>query len=284
MILVTGATGHSGRKLIDKLATAGLPVRALVRNPARLTRPLPAGVGLAVGNYDQPATIEPALAGVDRLYLVSSEHPAQVQRERAIIEAAQRHGVTHVVKLSCRHAHPGSHLPVCRHHGEIEAHLARLRVPFTSLRPHYLMQNLRMYERAVREHGMLRAPAGHASIGMLDAEDLADVALVTLTRPGHADKRYDLSGPEAVSFDMLARVLGRVLGRPVRYVDLPAEQAVAEMQALGISAWHARSIVRDYRAYGEGLSCVTTTVRDLLGRPARSIETFVRALFNARDD
>lgn len=282
MILVTGASGHSGRRLIDKLVAAGIPARAFVRDPARLARPLPAGVDMVVGDYDQPATIERALAGADGLYLVSSEHPAQVQRECAVIEAARRQGVTRVVKLSCRHADPASDLQVCRHHGEIEAYMARLRVPFTSLRPHYLMQNLRMYERTVREHGMLRAPAGHAAIGMLDAEDLADVALVALTRPGHTGKRYDLSGPEAVTFDTLARVLARVIGRPVRYVDLPAEEAEAEMQALGISAWHARSIVRDYQAYGRGLSCVTTTVTELLGRPARSVEIFARAFFDHR--
>jgi uncharacterized protein YbjT (DUF2867 family) len=116
---------------------------------------------------------------------------------------------------------------------------------------------------------------------MIDAEDLADVAMVALTQPGHAGKHYDLSGPEAVTFDTVAAVLARVLGRPVRYVDQAPEDAVTQMQALGISEWHARSIVRDYQAYGEGLSCVTTTVTELLGRPARSFECFARAYFDA---
>jgi uncharacterized protein YbjT (DUF2867 family) len=279
MILVTGAAGHTGRRLVDKLARAGYPVRAFVRTPARLTRPLPAGVELVVGNYDDLATFEPALAGVRAMYLVSSENPRQVERECAVAEAAKRHGVERIVKLSCQNASPDAELLICRHHGTIEQHLERLGLPFTSLRPHYLMQNLHMYARAVREEGTLSAPAGRAVIGMVDAEDLAEVALLALTQPGHEHQRYELTGPAELSFDDMADVLTRVLGRPVRYVEQPAEEAVAQMRALGVSEWHARSIVRDYQAFGRLLGGVTPTVQRLLGRPARDFETFARAFF-----
>ena len=100
MILVTGATGNVGSRVVHELRGRGAPVRALVRDAARGADRLGAGVELAVGDFADPASMRRALAGVDAVLLSCGNQPAQAELEAAAIDAADAAGVRRVVKLS----------------------------------------------------------------------------------------------------------------------------------------------------------------------------------------
>src|SRR5512132_4463520 len=100
VILVTGATGNTGSELVRLLAEAGAPARALVRSPKKAASIKRLGLETALGDFEQPDTLDAAMAGCDHLFLLSPPNPHQPEQERNAIDAAKRAGVGHVVALS----------------------------------------------------------------------------------------------------------------------------------------------------------------------------------------
>ena len=129
MILVTGATGTTGGELVRLLAEAGAPVRALVRSPEKAASIQRLGVETAVGDFEQPDTLDAAMAGCDHLFLLSPPSPHQPEQERNAIDAAKRVGVGHVVALSVLGSSPDASVAFGRWHGEIDRHLAESACP-----------------------------------------------------------------------------------------------------------------------------------------------------------
>ena len=142
MILITGATGNNGRELVRQLVAAGQRVRALVRNPAKAAELNGPNVELAVGDFDHPATLDAALRGVDKAFLLTpvAEHFAEWQS--AFIEAAQRAELKHLVKFSGMGADSNAKVELLRLHGETDNLLRNSGVPFTILQPNSFHQNI----------------------------------------------------------------------------------------------------------------------------------------------
>lgn len=280
-ILVTGATGNVGTGVVHELRSRTATVRALVRDPAAAAARFRAAglsdVDLAVGDFDDPASLRRALDGVDHVYLSAADGPRKVAHETAMIDAAADAGVGLIVKLSAMHADPGSRLPAYRWHGEIEAHLARSGVPAVILRPAFFMTNLLMVAGGVAHTDTLYAPTANRPIAMIDIRDVAAVAAVTLTADGHQKQTYELTGPAAVTFTDVARALGEVTGRPVAYVDLSEEAARPRFEGAGLPDWLAEhlagvfAVIRD-----DGFAHTTDHVAAIIGRPGRGIADFAR--------
>jgi uncharacterized protein YbjT (DUF2867 family) len=274
-VLVTGATGNVGAHVVRELQARGVPVRAFVRNPAQAASRL-GGAEIAAGDFADPASIRRALDGVGRVFLTAADGPQKVAHETAVIDAAAAAGVEQIVKLSAMHARGGSPLPAFAWHGEIEAHLARSRVPAVVLRSSFFMTNLLMVAGGVAGAGKLGAPSGSASVSMIDPRDVAAAAAAVLSGGGHDGGAYELTGGEAITFADVARALGEAIGRPVEFVDVPVEAAPEAFKGGGPD-WLVTQLLGVFGLIREGAYVRTNeSVRALTGRAPRTIADFAR--------
>jgi uncharacterized protein YbjT (DUF2867 family) len=276
-VLVTGATGTVGRHLVAELRRRGTAVRALVRDPQRAAGILGPDVELAVGDFTDPASLRAALPGVDRVHLACANHPDQVAWETAMIDAAAAAGVGRIVKLSALDAGIGSPVAFADAHGRIERHLRASGVPHVLLRPTFAMTNLLAAAAGVRQAGAIFLPGSGAKIAMIDPRDVAAVAAVALTTDGHDGRTYELTGPAAVTFDEVAAELSAALDRPVGFVPVPDDAALAQLVGAGVPEWYAAGVVAQFGLLRAGTQAdVRDVVRVLTGREPRSLGQFLR--------
>lgn len=271
-VLVTGATGTTGSGLVPALCRAGVEVRALVREAAKAQTLKDAGATLVVGDLDDPGSIEAAIDGVDKIYLLTWNGPTQAQQVDNVLAAAKRSGAPHIV----RHSAWGS--PKSRIITQIDRAEAAVKasgLPWTLLKPTFFMQNTMMGAGTIASDGMMYWDLGDGKIGMIDARDIVDAALAVLTGSGHEGKSYILTGPAAISMHDAARELSTVLGKNVTYVNVPHDAALASMVGMGFPEWIALGYTELDEGFSEGFAgSVTNNVEALTGHPARSFATF----------
>jgi uncharacterized protein YbjT (DUF2867 family) len=183
VILVTGATGHIGSELVRLLAGQGAPARALVHSPDKATVIQRLGLEVAVGDFEQPDSLDAAMAGCDHLLLLAPSSPSP-QQEYNVIDAARRAGVAHVVKVSFLGADPDAREVFHRRHGQIEQYLAQSGLAHTVLQPNYFMQNFLMSAPSVAGQGVLYGMTGQGRTSYIDTRDVAAAAAQVLTSPG----------------------------------------------------------------------------------------------------
>ena len=248
MLLVTGATGLNGSALLRRLSAMHIPVRALVRSRDRAAAiaALP-HVEIVVGDMAVPASLAGPLAGVERVMLISPSAPNMLEVQTNVIEAARSAGVRHVVKLSGIIPDIASAFRYARMHGEIEQRLEASGMAFTQLRAGEFMPSYFRQVPNIVGKGLLMLPMADARIASIDIGDVAEVAALALTEPGHEGRTYPLTGPAALSMAEVAVELSAVTGKPIRYVNVDPEQ----MRQDQLAALHRRCIVRALRRAAE---------------------------------
>ncbi|GAA0340104.1 NmrA family NAD(P)-binding protein [Micropruina glycogenica] len=278
-VLITGATGTLGGRVLRSLQQRGVSARALVRDAA--AGPLPGAADTVVGDYADRRALVALMAGVDRVFLVAPNGPAQVEHECSVIDAAVSAGVSLIVKISALGADAAAPVAFWRAHAEIEDHLTASGVRAVSLRPAYLMSNLLGEAPQVRQHGLLPTPAVGAGVAMVDPDDVAEAAarLITLPEsalaPGH--RRWQLTGPRAVAFAEIADALSDVTGHPVAHLAASPDQARAALAQQGVPALIVEQILELFAAIDRGAHAgPTTDVATLLGRAPGGVEDFLR--------
>ncbi len=275
MILVTGATGTIGRALLDELAPAGEPVRALTRRPA--TAALPRDVEVVGGDLGDPASLEDALRGVDRVFAVSTgpDGPAQ---DRDLAAAAAKAGASRIVKLSTlRLDDDRIDDPITRWHRAGEDAVRDSGVAWTFLRPTGFMSNALQWAATIAGHDTVYHPYGDGRVALIDPRDIAAVAATVLTRPGHEGRAYSLCGPEALGPADEVAILSEVLGRPLRYVEVSPEHAHRAMVERGMPEELAGAVVAKAAASREPGSAVPDRdLSGLLGTAPRTFRAWVR--------
>jgi uncharacterized protein YbjT (DUF2867 family) len=277
MILVTGATGRIGKELVQQLSSAGKRVRALARDPEKAVVLRNPNVEIAVGDAARPDTLARAMTGIDRMFLLTSADPRQVELQGNLIDAGRRTGVRHVVKLSAFGAGRDSETQIGRWHAETENRIEASGMEWTHLRPHFFMQNLLRFAALVAADHVLAAPLGSAPIAMVDTRDVAAVAAAVLTSAGHEGRAYDLTGPEPVSFAELATKIARVTDKPVTYLDLAPEEARQAMLGDGMPAWLVDELLTHYAGFRTSSGEASTdAVQRLTGYEPRSVDHFIR--------
>jgi uncharacterized protein YbjT (DUF2867 family) len=272
-ILVTGATGSTGSALVERLVARGASVRAMVRSAAAAQR---MGVPAAVADFDDPTAVAAALSGVDAAYLVTpSSERAQEQQER-FAEAAVAAGVRHLVVLSQLAAVEDSPVRFLRYHAAVERRVRELGIGHTFLRPNLFFQGLLALAPQVRGGGPLVAPIGDAKVSAVDVRDIAEVASVALTEPGHVGRTYDITGPAALTHADMAAAIGGATGRRVDFVDVTPADFAAALRGM-LPDWQVEGTLEDYAHYARGeAAAVSPAVADVTGTAPRDVATFAR--------
>jgi uncharacterized protein YbjT (DUF2867 family) len=273
-VLVTGATGNVGSSVVRELRGGDASIRAFVRNAAKGTEMLGDDIDLAVGDFEDPASLTSALDGVDFVFLASDPGPEKVEHEVAAINAAAASGIKRIVKASTIGAEVGSPLPPFDWNGRIEEHLRRSGVPAVILQSNYYMTNLLASAEQIRQ-GKLVAPAGKGKIATIDPRDVGAVAAATITGEGHDGRTYILTGGEALTFGQMAEQLSEATGRSIEYVDVPEDAAKQGLVAAGMPDWLISHLSQLFGMIRQGaLATVTETVRSLTGREPRTFRQF----------
>ncbi|GAB3802334.1 SDR family oxidoreductase [Virgibacillus kimchii] len=275
MILVTGATGQIGKMVVENVLKRGLPVRAFVRDEQALHDINHSKLEKAVGTFEDIKSLELAMDGVDRLFLVARDNPDQVAQHENVLKAAERTGVKHIVKLSAYGASEDSPIALMRWHAETEKQLQDANLDWTFLRPHLYMQNVLRFGEAIAKEGEFSAPMGNDQFSFIDVRDIAEVAAKILRTDGHEGKIYTLTGPFVVSYTEIAEYLSAIRGKSVKYNAVTQEVFYQQHLSKGTPQWRAYDLAYITDAYpGKRKERVTNDVYEILGRPARSLDTF----------
>ncbi|WP_445150700.1 NmrA family NAD(P)-binding protein [Baekduia sp. Peel2402] len=259
MIALLGATGTIGRHVAAELQERGVPVRVLSRPAADLR---------------DVASLRAGMDGADRLFLLTPHDPDQALLEANALAAARDAGIQRIVKVSggAPSLGPNGPTPTAVAHFASEQAIEASGLAFAFLRSSFMMQNLLATAApTVARLGLLLAPMGHAPIAMVDARDVASVAVAALLadddRPGGA---WHLTGPAAVSYDDVARLLG------VHYVALRPRAAGRALRRQGASAHEVDHALRMAAYFASGADGAPTgAVAELTGRPPRAVAAFL---------
>jgi uncharacterized protein YbjT (DUF2867 family) len=278
MILVTGATGNTGRSLVQQLVSMGMRVRAVVRNRAKTGDIAAAGAEIAVADLSRPETLAPALIGIDKAYLMTAADPQQVMLHSNFIRAAKQAGVRHIVRHSVRGADPDSPVKLARWHAASEKELEDSGIAWTHLQPVYNMQNFLKFAATIQSRGAFYAPMKDAAVSIVDARDVAAVAAAVLVDNAHHQRNtYLITGPEPLTFADAAAQLSAALGKPVQYVDIARENARKAMLQMGMPEWYIEDLLGFYDFYSTGAgAAVSDVVARITGQQGRSFSQFAQ--------
>lgn len=274
-LLVSGATGMIGGLVVDALVEQGKSLVAMVRRgsyPGRLAgRP---GVRVVEGDFDDARSLERALQGVGRAFLVTNSSERTEGQQKAFVAAVQATGVQHLVKLSQLHAAVGSPVRFLRYHAAVEAAIEESGVPHTFVRPNLILQAYLPFAPLIQA-GVLQAPIEEARVSIVDAQDIAALVAAALTEDGHEGHTYDVTGPEALTHAELAAAFGEAAGHEVRFESVPPEAFLAAVEQMGMPAWQAEGLAEDYAHYRRGEAAgISPDVERVTGRPARTVQDF----------
>ena len=271
MILITGATGHIGKELIPILLETGQPIRVLVRDERKVAH-LDACVERVVGDLDKPETLVPAVKNVERIFLVTYE----TRQDINVIEAAKRAGVRQIVKLSTLEA-TDHKIQVGKWHYEREELIRASGLDWTFLRPGMFMSNsIEWWADSIKGQGSVFFPGGKkGKVAPVDPRDVARVAALALTQPGHSEQAYELTGSELFTIGEMVQVISRVLDKPIQYVDIPPIAAKLFMLKTGMDKTLVNALMEMLASLrrNEG-AIVTDTVQHLTDDPPRTFEAW----------
>ncbi len=275
MITVFGATGNTGSPLVDTLLAKGAAVRAVTSDPAKVENLKAKGCEAVTANFTDPAALQRACAGAERIYLVTPAHLDMRRWKANAIAAAKAAGVRHVVLATGLGASPKAKLTFGKWHAETQELLKESGLDWTFVQPTYFMQNLLWQADTIAKDGVYYDDLG-GPVAWIDARDIADVAAEALTGSGHEGKTYGLTGPEALTGADIAAILSDVTGRAITCAPLSVEDSRAAMIAAGMQEEVAAAMVELASIAPKGyLAGIETTVSDVLGRPARRLRDFI---------
>lgn len=223
-------------------------------------------------DFENPKTFQDAIKGVSTVFLMRPPQMGNPKQLYPFIDACKHSGIQHIVFLSLLGIQYNPFAP----HGYIEKHIKKSGVPYTLLRPSFFMQNLSTTHAVdIRDNDEVFVPAGKGKTSFIDVRDIAAVAATTLSKAGHTNKAYDLTGSEALSYYTVAEILSQVLGRPIVYNNPPTKEFETRMIRRGLDADYISVMSKIYLVNKIRLAGkVTSTVQNILGRPPITFTKF----------
>ncbi|WP_213450167.1 NAD(P)H-binding protein [Rhizomonospora bruguierae] len=285
MITVTAATGNLGRLTVEALLDSGIAageIVAAVRSPRRAAHLAERGVQVRYANYDEPESLPAALAGTDRLLLVSgSEVGRRLAQHSAVVDAAVAAGVRFLAYTSILKADTSS-VPLAAEHRATEEYIAATGLPHTFLRNAWYVENYTENLAPALANGVLLGAAGDGRVGAAPRADYAGAAAAVLTADAPADV-YELAADHPFTMAELADEVSRQGFTKVAYQDLPVDEYAAALTGAGLSADYARVLAASDRAIAAGdLATDTGHLSTLLARPTTPLAESVAAALRRR--
>lgn len=285
MILITGASGKTGRALVRALADSE-SISALVHNDKQVTRVKSLGVERAVAAdlHDETA-IRSAMQGVRAVYhICPNMHPDETKIGELLIRVARENDVQHFVYHSVLHPQTEK----MNHHWQklrVEELIFESRLPFTILQPAPYMQNLLSGWRSILETGVLRVPYSiESKFSFVDLQDVAEAAKIVLIEPGHVNVVYELAGTTPMSHVEVADRFSRVLNRDVHAEQEDLGDWKLRVQESKFSGYALENLVRMFEYYDEwGLAGNPNVLRWVLRRVPTTIESFIQRTLKEYD-
>jgi len=280
-ILVTGATGTIGSLVVQGLAAAGAEVSAFVRTPGK--QRFAAGVKEVVGDLTDVPSLRAALSSVRTLFLLNAVTPDEVTQALVALNLAREAGIERIVYLSVIHADKFTDVPHFTGKHTVERMIESQGIPATILRPAYFMQNERMVQQVIQGYGVYPMPIGSTGVAMIDARDIADVAVAELLRRDRAPAplpraTLELVGPERLTGASVAKIWSAALGREVTYGGDDVAAFEGQMASFGPSwlAYDMRLMMAGIQKFGmHGADGAADRLQAMLGRPLRKYTDFV---------
>jgi uncharacterized protein YbjT (DUF2867 family) len=281
-ILVIGATGTIGSLVVQGLAAAGAQVSAFVRSAGKGR--FPVGVKEVVGDLTDVPSLRAALSSVRTLFLLNAITPDEVTQALVALNLAREAGIERIVYLSVIHADKFTNVPHFTGKHTVERMIESQGIPATILRPAYFMQNERMVQQVIQGHGVYPMPIGSAGVAMIDARDIADIAVAELLRRDRAPEplprvTLELVGPELLTGESVARAWSAALDREVNYGGDDVAAFEGRMAAFGPSwlAYDMRLMMAGIQEFGmQGADGAADRLQRMLGRPLRKYGDFVK--------
>jgi uncharacterized protein YbjT (DUF2867 family) len=274
--LVIGGTGHVGSEVVKELKKRHADVRVLVRQSGVKSLP---GVEVVVGDLLDPVSIEKALQGVEKLYLLNAVTPDELTQGLIAYDLARKLKLSHVVYHSVFRVEHFKDVPHFASKLAIESTIREFDVPFTVLRPNYFFQNDASFKDLLTKMSVYPNPLGPVGISAVDIRDIAEAAAITLTSDQHFGKTYNLNGPAILSGPNAASIWGKLLGREIKYAgeNMDAFETQMREKAPSWAAFDIRMMFQGYLERGfvaEDGDIATLT--GLIGHAPRAYEDFAR--------
>lgn len=273
MILVTGATGNIGSQLVKLLVAKGAPVRVISRDEKKVSHLGPT-VQRVIGDRHDPSVVRKAAQGADKVFMLAVLFDKNHEADRLLIEEAKQAGAGQIVMISSSTVRIENNL-IGRLHRETEELIEQSGIPWTFLRPGGFMSNSFQWADTIKSQSKVFNPMGKGKTAPISPYDIAGVAAVALTSPGHEGKVYDLTGAELLSTPEQVEILSKVIGKPIECADIPVEVAAERAIASGLPEPLVKSLAELWvQARNDAGGFQTDEVERLTGQPAQTFETW----------
>jgi uncharacterized protein YbjT (DUF2867 family) len=278
VISVIGGTGVTGSAVVAALKAKGADFKCISRDPSAAREKLGPDVELVAGDLADPSSLDAALAGCDKLFLLSGHSPVMYDQQKAGIDAALRAGVSHLVKMSGSEKMISPDCPtfVGRDMYRLEEDIKATDMAWTMLRPNFFMQNFLRMADMVKGQGKLMAPMpGDALITMIDVRDTGDVAAQVLTGSGHEGQSYFLTGAPVTMNDVAAE-LSKAQGKEIPFVSIPMAGARTAWAGMGMPDWLVDHQTGALQLAGTGdFAGETAWIEKISGHAPRTLSDFM---------
>src|SRR5437867_353125 len=284
-ILVTGASGTVGSEVINQLssATADADIRAGAHSIEGIKKVVKSDIVEPIQiDYNKPDTLKDALKDIDRVFLLTPFQSDMEELSSNFLKEIENAGnIKQIVKLSVMGADSEPGIIGSRLHRQVEKMIEYTSIPFTFLRPNFFMQNfVNFFSQSIKEQDAFYLPAEDGKVSFVDVRDIASVAVQVLTKNNdgrHNGKAYVITGPEAISYGDVARILSEQLRKKISYVNISEDDARKGMKGTGGDDWTINYLMELFNIIRMGyLSEVSSVTEEVTGRSAISLSQFAK--------
>ncbi|MDN5845867.1 MAG: SDR family oxidoreductase [Candidatus Nitrosocosmicus sp.] len=281
-ILVTGATGTVGSEVVKQLSKNALSynIKAGVHSVENANKIQQYDrVEAILIDYDKQEGLQVAFKGTDKLFLLTHPSSKSAEHESNLVSEAKRSGISHIVKQSIMGADLEADVEAMRLHRQAEKAIEESGISYTFLRPNEFMQGFINFQGpTIRNHNAFYIPAENAKVSIVDARDIASIAVKSLMDSNrHYNKTYLITGPEALSYHQAAEILSNATSKKIQYVNISDEKAREAMKEAGLDDWLINTILDLYSYFRKGYaSQVASAVEEVTGKKPIAFAQFAK--------